>query len=100
MIWTWGYPETLYGRSCRKSFWPEPYISVCTATNVRKPEAILNAVEDGTIPLERINESVRRIIKLKLKYELTDVPVNPDELYKVVGIEEHRAVADKAWGRN
>lgn len=77
-------------------------VSVCHSHERQKKayEAILNAVEDGTIPMERINESVRRIIKLKLKYELTDVPVNPDELYKVVGIEEHRAVADKAWGRN
>jgi beta-N-acetylhexosaminidase len=77
-------------------------VSVCHSHERQKKayEAILNAVEDGTIPMERINESVRRIIKLKLKYELTDVPVNPDELYKVVGIEEHRAVADKARGRN
>ena len=74
-------------------------VSGVTDERQRKPMKQFLTRGSGTIPMERINESVRRIIKLKLKYELTDVPVNPDELYKVVGIEEHRAVADKAWGR-
>lgn len=77
-------------------------VSVCHNYERQKQafEAILTAVEDGTIPMERIEQSVRRIIRLKLKYELTDEPADPDELYNVVGIEEHRAVADKAWGKD
>ncbi len=76
-------------------------VSVCHSYERQKQayEAILKAVEDGTIPPERIDESVRRIIRLKLKYGLTDEPADPDALHNVVGTEEHQAVADKAWGK-
>jgi beta-N-acetylhexosaminidase len=35
-------------------------------------EALINAAEDGTIPIERIDKSVYRILKLKDKYNVTD----------------------------
>lgn len=38
-------------------------------------QSIKNAVDNGVIPMSRINESVRRIIQLKLKYHLSDQPV-------------------------
>lgn len=62
-------------------------------------EAIIKAVDDGTIPMERIDESVKRIIALKLKYGLNDQPVDASSIPQIVGIQEHRAVADRAWGR-
>jgi len=55
---------------------------------------IKEAVLRGEIPIERINESVERIIKLKEKYNLFKNPY-PDEnkIRTVVGSEEHREVA-------
>jgi len=38
-------------------------------------QAVLDAVTNGTISMERINESVLRILKLKLRYALSDTPV-------------------------
>lgn len=76
-------------------------VSICHSYEKQKQtfEAILEAVDDGTIPMERIDESVRRIIALKLKYGLNDEPVDASRIYQIVGTQEHRAVADRAWGR-
>ena len=50
-------------------------------------KAIKTAVEDGTIPEYRVDESVYRIMKLKNKYKLTDEPttsINIDEINKKI----------------
>ncbi|MGI6406412.1 MAG: beta-N-acetylhexosaminidase [Syntrophaceticus sp.] len=50
-------------------------------------DALTSAVETDTIPIERVNESVYRILKLKQKYRLTDQPadsVDIDEINSAV----------------
>ncbi|EGD53120.1 Beta-N-acetylhexosaminidase [Thermoanaerobacter ethanolicus JW 200] len=55
---------------------------------------IKEAVLRGEIPIERINESVERIIKLKEKYKLFENPY-PDEnkIKTLVGNAEHKEIA-------
>jgi len=76
-------------------------VSICHTYEKQKQafEAIIQAVHSGRIPMERIDESVRRIIALKLKYGLSDQPADASSIFMVVGTEEHRAVANEAWGR-
>ncbi len=76
-------------------------VSICHTYEKQKQafEAIIQAVHSGKIPIKRIDESARRIIALKLKYGLSDQPIDASSISKVVGTKEHRAVADKAWGR-
>ena len=50
-------------------------------------DALNAAVEDGTIPEYRVDESVYRILKLKNKYKITDdktVSINADEINKKI----------------
>ena len=46
-------------------------------------DALKKAVEEGTIPEERINESIYRILKLKYKYKLTDSTLNSIDVGKI-----------------
>jgi beta-N-acetylhexosaminidase len=58
--------------------------------------AVLEAVEDGEIGEGRINQSVHRILSLKLKQGLFENPyVDVDEVSSRVGTPEHLAVADE-----
>jgi beta-N-acetylhexosaminidase len=58
--------------------------------------AVLEAVEDGEIGEGRINQSVHRILSLKLKQGLFENPyVDVDEVASRVGTPEHLAVADE-----
>lgn len=53
-------------------------------------EGILEALRTGELSEERINESVKRILKLKCKYGLfEDSYVDPDNVVDSVGTEEH-----------
>lgn len=45
--------------------------------------ALKNAVENGTIPESRIDESVYRILKLKAKYKLNDTFINYIDVKKI-----------------
>lgn len=55
---------------------------------------ILSCVHLGRIPLERIDESVRRILKTKIQYGLFDVEnIYIDEIPRKVGIEKHHELA-------
>jgi beta-N-acetylhexosaminidase len=45
--------------------------------------ALANAAANGTIPMERINQSVYRILKLKRKYSLTDSRKGPVDIAKI-----------------
>ena len=61
--------------------------------------ALAAMVEDGTIPQERIDESVRRILKLKEKYGILDTEqYSADQgeavghAIEVIGSDEHHAV--------
>ncbi len=77
---------------------------MCTALRSVKDDAklgalidnIVNAVEDGRIPMSRIDESVMRILKVKKALGLFDAPVTSTEekvaaALKEVGCEANRA---------
>jgi beta-N-acetylhexosaminidase len=51
--------------------------------------ALLDAVADGTISLERLNQSVERILRMKKQYNLGEVPALD---LSAIGSEEHEAV--------
>jgi beta-N-acetylhexosaminidase len=55
---------------------------------------ILYLVYSGEIPMERIDESVRRILRTKIQYGLFDIDnVYIDEIPQKVGIEKHHEIA-------
>jgi beta-glucosidase len=61
------------------------------------PEIIVKLVKDGKVPIERIDNSVRRLLKMKFRLGLFDNPyVNVDNAEKVVGNEKFRAAAELA----
>jgi len=59
-------------------------------------QTLLNAVKSGTIPIDTIHASVKRILELKSKYGLFDrsesLAHKLAELNHVIGSEEHRTV--------
>lgn len=58
--------------------------------------ALRRAVERGTMPSQRIEASVGRLTALRRKYGLLDRPlVDEGAVERVVGIPEHRAVAQR-----
>ncbi|NMA65192.1 MAG: glycoside hydrolase family 3 protein [Clostridiaceae bacterium] len=57
-------------------------------------DALLTAVKQGKISEERINASVRRILKVKLDY-IFDAPENNLNPKDVLGCEEHKKLAEK-----
>ena len=56
--------------------------------------AVLTAVRDGRIGEDRIDESVKRILKLKLE-KLTDRPDEIQDPEEVLGSKEHRDLAEQ-----
>lgn len=59
------------------------------------PEIIVKLVNDGKIPEERIDTSVRRILKLKFEMGLFDDPyVDVDKAISIVGNDRFRAAAE------
>ena len=57
-------------------------------------EGILALVQSGEVPLERVDESVRRILEVKAQYGLLAwTPVNPTAAADRTGTQEHRAAA-------
>lgn len=63
------------------------------STQDRVQKTLKDAYLDGRISAERLNESVLRIIKVKLEYELSDTMYSSlEEARKVFGSKEHKAV--------
>ena len=63
-------------------------------------ENTLHEVQSGTIPLARIDEAVRRVLRVKLRYGLLDKP-RPSQRalggqWAQLGLADHRAVAREA----
>ena len=56
-------------------------------------QALIAAVQRGDIPLARIDESVLRILRVKVKYGLFEE--KPDADLSLVGSEAHQAAADE-----
>lgn len=55
-----------------------------------------SAVENGDIPMERINDAVRRILTVKFQMGLFEDPTIESAQNELVGSAEHRAVAQEA----
>jgi beta-glucosidase len=53
-------------------------------------------VQDGTVPMSRINDAVRRILTAKFKLGLFEHPFTDRTLMKTVGNRAHHALARKA----
>lgn len=62
--------------------------------------ATLRAVESGALPLERIDEAVERILRVKLELGLFERPYGDVSLQSTVGSSEHRALAREAVARS
>ena len=59
-------------------------------------ERVCRAARDGKSPLDRIDESVRRILSFKERIGILENPlVDPERVRTVVGCAEHRAVAER-----
>ena len=63
-------------------------------------ETTLRQVRDGTVPLARLDEAVRRVLRVKLHYGLLDKP-RPSQRalagqWSMIGSAEHRAIARDA----
>lgn len=56
----------------------------------------LAAAKAGTIPMARIDDAVRRILRVKMKLGLFDAPRPYESRPQVIGSAEHRAVAREA----
>ncbi|HNB52224.1 MAG TPA: glycoside hydrolase family 3 N-terminal domain-containing protein [Anaerolineales bacterium] len=58
--------------------------------------ALTRAVETGRVPMSRIDDAVRRILRVKLELDLFARPFGDETLLARVGSPEHRAIAREA----
>ena len=87
---------------------PDYYTAVVTAINagidmnmvpydyVRFIETMLEAVENDDITIERIDDAVARVLSVKIELGLFENPYSDPDLLRLVGSDEHRAVARAA----
>lgn len=57
---------------------------------------LTQAVENGDVSMERIDDAVRRILRVKLWLGLFDTPYGDDGLLPLIGADAHREVAREA----
>ena len=88
------------------------YTSVVTAINAgidmnmvptdynRFITTLTQAVEKGDVPLSRIDDAVRRILRVKFELGLFEHPNSNDAQLPQVGSKEHRAVAREAVAKS
>lgn len=62
--------------------------------------AVKTAVESGAIPMERIDDAVRRILYVKFALGLFERPYADPTLQTLVGSDEHRALAREAVAKS
>lgn len=67
----------------------EPY-------NLELIPAMVSAVKDGLIPMERIDDAVRRVLRMKFRLGLFENPVTSPSAYPKFGSSEHEALALRA----
>ena len=67
-----------------------------TPQDYRFPDALLELVQEGTIPEERIDESVRRILTFKKQLGLFDHFLHPADQYPKFASEEFKAKSREA----
>jgi beta-glucosidase len=58
------------------------------------------AVDNGDVPVERIDDAVRRILQVKFELGLFEAPYSDPSLLAGVGSEQHRAVAREAVAKS
>jgi beta-glucosidase len=87
---------------------PNYYTAVVTAINAgidmnmvpydyaRFMDTMLEAVENGDISIERIDEAVAQILTAKMELGLFERPYSNPEFLELTGSDEHRAVAREA----
>jgi beta-glucosidase len=59
-------------------------------------DALTEAVENGDVPMARVDDAVRRILTVKVQLGLFEQPFSNAALLPLVGSEEHREVAREA----
>ena len=59
-------------------------------------QTLTAAVENGAVPMERIDDAVRRILRAKFAMGLFDLPDGGSEFADTVGSADHRALAREA----
>jgi beta-glucosidase len=59
-------------------------------------ETLTRAVENGVVSISRIDDAVRRILRVKLEMDLFNRPFGDESLLSRVGCPEHRAIAREA----
>jgi beta-glucosidase len=63
-------------------------------------DAAIEAVADGSIPMSRIDDAVRRILRSKAALGLAEPPQEEAPALSVVGADDHRALAAEAARRS
>jgi beta-glucosidase len=58
------------------------------------------AVDNGDVPIERIDDANRRILRVKFELGLFEQPYADPDLLPIIGSAEHRAVAREAVARS
>lgn len=88
------------------------YESVITAINAgidmnmvpsqytRFINTLTKAVEDGDVPMSRIDDAVRRILTVKLEMGLFEQPFSQPDFLQEIGSNEHRALAREAVAKS
>jgi beta-glucosidase len=61
---------------------------------------MFEAVEAGDIPMERVDEAVRSILRVKFELGLFANPFSNSDLREAVGSEDHRALAQEAVSKS
>jgi beta-glucosidase len=61
---------------------------------------LLRVIDNGDVPIERIDDAVRRILRVKFELGLFENPYSDPGLLAGVGSDEHRAVAREATGKS
>ncbi|PFG48785.1 beta-N-acetylhexosaminidase [Amycolatopsis sulphurea] len=64
-------------------------------------DSVLSAVKSGNLPMQRIDQSVLRVLKLKLKRGILTAPfTDPAQVGRSVGTPEHLAIARRIADRS
>jgi beta-glucosidase len=63
-------------------------------------DTLTTAVEAGDVPLARINDAVRRILRVKIELGLFEHPFAAEDTLDLVGSAAHRAVAREAVAKS
>ena len=99
-----GFPPKAWGV---ENLTPEQRVEKCINAGVDQfggescPEFVVNLVKAGKIAPERINTSVRRLLKLKFVLGLFDNPyVDADKAAQIVGTPEHQALGQQTQSRS